>query len=1174
MRESVTVAVSPSGETIGAKVWTAGSATAARMRTPPRLMRLEQVEVGSFQEFAQALELLAGQPDRFPMRGELVGPLVQEPQRRLAYTRQGEAEATLRDAPRRWLLLDLDTDPERFPAPFLPHGEGYAREVWQRVGLLAPELQGAEAWYGFTAGAGVKPGVRMRFAVWLGEPVTTAEARRWCQGLEARLGFQLFDPALYSPVQPVYVAPPICRGMADPIAQRSGVLPGNPCGPLPHDMAPARHVTRAKPPRIETALAIPEGEAELLPEAAEDWLRRLAPGAFEQPIRAAVAVAMRADCEPGAVAARILEVVEAVGGPERGAKWRRELPRLVTWTASQEAARRERELVQAKPHPGCEVEAVPLAEAERRLREAVGGWVRKAQDYERARPDCGEHPDTPPRHLVGVTVGVGKSAQAVEAVVELQRGGLERFAYLVPSHRLGDELAQRFRERGLSAQVWRGVSADGADGVPMCSEPGLRDAALEAGDLKAACDRCPARATCRYQAQFREAPAVWIAAHNHLFQQPPAPLAAAQAVVVDESFWQHALRGVDAPVTVNLAELREGEAAPLRGEDAQELLDYRQHLLALLEGVRDGERLDRDHLLRWELGEQGCSRAYELEWRRRPKLAALLENAPPTAEGLTAALGAARAFNRRVPRLWGMVRTLCELPEGGQLPGFVTRHGDAVRLAYRKPMHATWLRLPMLLLDATAQRELVEAVLGPVDAVEVRAELPRSVEVVQVRDQAMPRHFFHRRDLEGGEHLDTWRRRNREALADLLEVEGKAAQRDGGRAACILQKDPRELLQEEAAERLDGAGVELAHFGAVRGLDRWRDVRTLVVVGRTLPTPADVELTAGVLFGRVVEPVGQRYPVELVRLEGRAGGLPEPVEVPRHPDRGAEAVRAAICEGELVQAVGRARAVRRGADSPLLLLLVGNTPVPGLPPDRLARWDELAPGRLDLVGARWGVVPLSPAALVKAGGWRNVEAARKALQRSRLMGTFPLRDSLLKGVSPFSTRWSYRLAGQRGKASQALGGPDADTTREALEALLGLQLTVLEVCEAEAQAAEEAAAAVEEATPAHPAPLPAIKADEYLRAAGANPYQLARRLGVSEEKLRRATARLRKATTGHRASPAARAFMEGREGQLGFMALLDLRPPDAVGDMIATMALEALERRDQALARVARHARA
>jgi hypothetical protein len=1173
MRDPVTVAVALDGARIGAKVWTAGSRVPAKMRTPPRWVRFEQVEVGSFQEFVATLEGLAGQPDRFPLRGELVGPPTDAPQLRRATARKDEP-ATLRDAPRRWLLLDLDSDPASFPEPFLPPGEGYAREVWERVGLLVPELQGAECWYAFTAGAGVKPGVRMRFAVWLGEPVTTADVRGWSQALERRLGFRLFDPGLYSPVQPVYVAPPTCRGMADPIPQRSGVLAGNPCGPLPpQDMAPTRHVTRAKADRLPAGPEIPAGEAELLPEAAEEWLRRLAPGQFQQPIRAAVAVAMRAGCEPGAVVARILDAVAARGGPERVAEWRRELPPLVSWTASQEGARRERELAQAKPHPGCEVEAVPLGEAERRLREAVAAWVERAEGFERCANMSGET-DQAPRTLVGVTVGVGKTAQAVEAVAQLHRRGMQQLAYLVPSHKLGDELAQRFRARGLSAQVWRGVGAEDADGVPMCSEPALRDAALEAGDLKAACARCPARESCRYQAQAREKPTVWVAAHNFLFQSPPAALAEARAVVIDEGFWQQALRGVDAPVTVKLAELREGDTAPLRGEEAQELQDLRQHLAGLLEGLQDGEKLTRDHLLGWELGASSCTRAHELEWRRQPKLAALLEGAPQTAEGLAAALGAARGFSRKVPKLWGMVREMCEAAEGDPLPGFVTRHGDGVRLAYRKPLHKTWAQMPMLLLDATAQRELVEAVLGPVEAVEVRAELPRSVEVVQVCDQAMPRHFFHRREREGGERLDTWRKRNREALADLLEVEGKAAKEAGGRAACILQKDPELLLREEATERLEGAGVELGHFGAVRGLDRWRDVRTLVVVGRTLPAPADVELVAGVLFGRVVEPVGERYPVELVRLEGRAGGFPEAVEVPCHPDRGAEAVRSAVCEGELVQAVGRARAVRRGGDAPLRLLVVGNLPIPGLPPDRLVRWSSLVPGRFDLVGARWGVIPLSPAALVKAGGWEKVEAARSALRRVDLMGSSPLREHPLKGLTPFSTRWAYRLPGQRGKASLALGQPDAAATREALEVLLGLQLAVLEVCEAEAQAAEEAAAAAQAAPQPVPTPARAKRPEDYLREAGASPYRLAQRLGVSEEKLRRTVARLRKTTTGPRASPAAREFMARHEGQLGFLALLELRSAEQVGDTIAAMALEALERRDQALAQVGHRATA
>ena len=36
------------------------------------------------------------------------------------------------------------------------------------------------------------------------------------------------------------------------------------------------------------------------------------------------------------------------------------------------------------------------------------------------------------------------------------------------------------------------------------------------------------------------------------------------------------------------------------------------------------------------------------------------------------------------------------------------------------------------------------------------------------------------------------------------------------------------------------AGVETAHFGNIEGLDRWRDVEVLVMVGRPLPAPGDV----------------------------------------------------------------------------------------------------------------------------------------------------------------------------------------------------------------------------------------------------------------------------------------------------------------------------------------------
>jgi len=168
-----------------------------------------------------------------------------------------------------------------------------------------------------------------------------------------------------------------------------------------------------------------------------------------------------------------------------------------------------------------------------------------------------------------------------------------------------------------------------------------------------------------------------------------------------------------------------------------------------------------------------------------------------------------------------------------------------------------------------------------------------------------------------------------------------------------------------------------------------------------LPPAEEVEGIAAVLFGRAVESVGGRYPNQQVRLEGQASGGKEAVEAPFHPDPGAEAVRAALCEGELVQAIGRARAVRRTPDTPLRVVAVGNTPIPGLQPDHLRRWEELVPDKFDLVAARWGVLPLSPAALVKAGGWNTVSGAKQSGRRE-LVGTPPLEEYSLKGMYPLS----------------------------------------------------------------------------------------------------------------------------------------------------------------------------
>ena len=112
------------------------------------------------------------------------------------------------------------------------------------------------------------------------------------------------------------------------------------------------------------------------------------------------------------------------------------------------------------------------------------------------------------------------------------------------------------------------------------------------------------------------------------------------------------------------------------------------------------------------------------------------------------------------------------------------------------------------------------------------------------------------------------------------------------------------------------ASFKLHHFGALRGLDELRDVRGLIVVGRPMASPGEVERIAGALSGRAVEAVaGDWYPAEIVQLRARDGSVAT-VEADRHPDPLAEAVRASIAEGELLQSIGRARGLNRTEADP------------------------------------------------------------------------------------------------------------------------------------------------------------------------------------------------------------------------------------------------------------------
>jgi putative DNA primase/helicase len=230
--------------------------------------------------------------------------------------------------------------------------------------------------------------------------------------------------------------------------------------------------------------------------------------------------------------------------------------------------------------------------------------------------------------------------------------------------------------------------------------------------------------------------------------------------------------------------------------------------------------------------------------------------------------------------------------------------------------------------------------------------------------------------------------------------------------------------------------IHLEHFNAIAGLDGYRDVRLLITIGRTVPSPFEVEATAGLLSG--IEPVKasiqqnggtwfNRVP-RGVRLKSGAG---VEVSCDQHPDPLAEAVRWQVCEGELLQAIGRGRGVNRTAGTPLDIDILADVVLP-LEVDQVAEW--VAPGKETEMEAE-GVRLDSPTDMAKAwpAVWASPEAA-KEWKKAEQRGEFLYIDSS-KGKPPCVR---YQLPGAKQKWKEAKYDPGVITDlRGWLEARLG-----------------------------------------------------------------------------------------------------------------------------------------
>jgi hypothetical protein len=656
------------------------------------------------------------------------------------------------------------------------------------------------------------------------------------------------------------------------------------------------------------------------------------------------------------------------------------------------------------------VNTMPVEEARHALDQHIDAFIETTEIWNEYEPAPNwaievavEGP--PPAQAIRASTGIGKTQRFAAALGRHQH---ERpWLYLVPTHRLGEDVAEHFEQHGLSARVYRGRdAADPAipgnldrpkpEQVRMCLESEKVALAQACGQrIDTACcrrskkQRCASFDACGYQRQLRdERPDVWLAAHNMLFH-PLRAFKEVSGVVIDETFYPHGIVGMtahgdegDHVFTVN--DLAEPMPYGRLSDDFIEML--REHPLGGLE---------RDRLVGM-MTPDGCTGMIKQEWR----IVNSVELSPNmTAEEVAEVKEQVPTIRKARFRIgmWHALRDLLEAPEGtvsGRLLLRVNKKGKRVlrTRGVREIIEAR--EVPTLILDATLPDAAILQIWYPeVEIVgDIEVQMPASVRVRQVTKAPVSQ-------------AKLWGSKKRPAKEhNLKSIRRYILQRwletDRQPLLVICQKDVEEWLLREAGLP---EGISVEHFNAISGLDQYKHVRSLILVGRTVPSPTAVEDLAGALTG--VQPVkvaatGNWYD-RVTRGIRLADGSGIAVENDQHPDPMAEAVRYQICEAELMQALGRARAINRGSETPLQIDILADVVLP-VTVDEVMAWKEPSAA---VEMAVEGIVLTAPGDMARAwpGLWETVRAAEGMLQRLKAAA------GAVRGESPLSSIYNISI---------------------------------------------------------------------------------------------------------------------------------------------------------------------
>jgi len=638
--------------------------------------------------------------------------------------------------------------------------------------------------------------------------------------------------------------------------------------------------------------------------------------------------------------------------------------------------------------------------------------------------------------------GVGKTEEVLQAIAK--NGGGRFVEYFSPNHSLASEIGERLHKQNPSLPIFpqRGRNKDNClkhdlakdianAGLPVQGSLCRKETVdPETGETESAA-YCPHYWECKYQLQFiganqKATPGTRLRATESLFypRHPEAPKP--DLIIIDESLPSPIRRS-----TLSIAIVADPKNTPGRDElEEEERTALDKVCAVLLTAILD------DLPLRKHFFESGIT-AEVLELAQS---AIGKEEVPgifpdQTSETQRKILN---AFKRkgygRLARAFRLMReeieTISEREHFERVSISYDRRGEkCLEMRYQRKLYIPE-NASVVWINADLMPEIAEKIIPGISVRTFQAER-KDIHITQVCDRTFSL---------------TSLRKAGEPTKRLGEVQGFIDRTATPGTLIVATQKILKLLKIPD-------GCQGVHWGRHRGRDDLRDCHTVIVVGREEYRADEYEKTAKALFWDDPNPVPALKKgklAESLRAYRMRDGTIQTARVSVYPHQKAQKYVELGRERETLQAIDRLRLIRNNI--PKRAFILCNIPL-DCEVDRLVRWKELAPNRLEVALARGGVLPLSRSELARVFPdlWRSADAVKGDLRRGELNRVETLLD-LYRETTPFNFV-AYRRPKQRGKPTKAVLAGDSPNLRAALEAVVG-PVAHFEVIEGQPQAPE------------------------------------------------------------------------------------------------------------------------